>query len=73
MSKNLNYYMNQVEREWREKEKQIAKKRKQQQLDMKLGREKQIEDLRKAAAIELARDEQEFYQVIYFFQMLSRM
>lgn len=30
---------------------------------MQMGRQQQIEDLRKAQAIELARDEQEFYQV----------
>lgn len=53
----------QVEREWREKEKENAKKKKQQQLEMQMGRQKQIEDLRKAQALELAKDEQEFYQV----------
>lgn len=52
-----------VEREWREKEIAAAAKRKQQLEEMKRGRQLQIEDLRKAQALEIERDEQEFHQV----------
>lgn len=52
-----------VERKWREKEKAEAKKRKDTQDALRLGREKQLEDIRKAQAIEIARDEQEFHRV----------
>lgn len=55
-----------MERDWREKEKEKARKKKQQQLEMQIGRQQQIEDLRKAQALELARDEQEFYQVTFY-------
>lgn len=52
-----------VERQWRENEIAAAKKRKEQLEEMRLGRERQIEDLRKAQAMEIERDEKEFHQV----------
>ncbi|GJQ82707.1 hypothetical protein Trydic_g19718 [Trypoxylus dichotomus] len=52
-----------AERAWREKEKQAAIRRKQQEEEMKRGRERQIDDLRRAQALEMARDEEEFRQV----------
>ncbi|KAJ3648364.1 hypothetical protein Zmor_020174 [Zophobas morio] len=52
-----------VERKWREKEMAEAKAKKEQQDQLKLEREKQITDLRRAAALELARDEEDFHRV----------
>ncbi|EFA06544.2 cilia- and flagella-associated protein 45 isoform X1 [Tribolium castaneum] len=52
-----------VERKWREKEIAAAKAKKEQQEMLKLEREKQINDLRRAAAITLARDEEDFHRV----------
>lgn len=40
-----------------------ALKRKQQVVEMKRGREQQIEDMRKAQALEMARDEKECREV----------
>lgn len=53
----------QVEREWRNKQLALAKKKKEELEQLQQARAKQIEDIRKAQAIELARDEQQFHQV----------
>ncbi|RZC35120.1 Trichoplein domain containing protein [Asbolus verrucosus] len=52
-----------VEKQWRDKEIAAAKAKKEQQEMLKTEREKQIEDLKKAAAITLARDEDDFRKV----------
>jgi hypothetical protein len=52
-----------VERQWRNKEMAAAKAKKEQQEMLRLEREKQIDDLRRAAAITLARDEEDFHRV----------
>lgn len=41
----------------------MAKKKKEELEQLHQAREKQIEDIRRAQAIELAREEQEFHQV----------
>lgn len=41
----------------------MAKKKKEDLEQLHLAREQQIEDIRRAQAIELAREEQEFHQV----------
>lgn len=56
-----------MEREWRNKELAMAKKKKEDLEQLHLAREQQIEDIRRAQAIELAREEQEFHQVNYLF------
>ncbi|XP_068894939.1 cilia- and flagella-associated protein 45-like [Tenebrio molitor] len=52
-----------VERQWRNKEMAAAKAKKEQQEMLRVEREKQIDDLRRAAAITLARDEEDFHRV----------
>lgn len=52
-----------VERKWRDKERAEARKRKETQEMLRVGRERQLEDIRKAQAIEIARDEEEFHRV----------
>ncbi|XP_017780721.1 PREDICTED: cilia- and flagella-associated protein 45-like [Nicrophorus vespilloides] len=52
-----------TEREWRKKEKEGAIKKKEMLAQLKRDREQQIEDIRKAQAAELARDEEEFLKV----------
>lgn len=52
-----------MEKAWREKEKENAIKRKKQLEELRLGRQKQIDDIRRAQAMELERDEQEFHEV----------
>ncbi|KAG5899148.1 hypothetical protein JTB14_027341 [Gonioctena quinquepunctata] len=51
------------EREWRENEKAAAKKRLEVNAELKAARAKQIEDIRKAQALSLARDEEDFMKV----------
>ncbi|KAJ8936537.1 hypothetical protein NQ314_012277 [Rhamnusium bicolor] len=51
------------EREWREKEKAAAKKRNESLEDLRAARSKQIEDIRKAQALALVRDEEDFMKV----------
>lgn len=53
----------QVEKEWREKEKAAAQKRKDQAEDMRRGRQAQMDDLRRLQALEIEKDEQEFHNV----------
>lgn len=62
---NAQRIQEEVEREWRTKQLAIAKKKKEDLEQLHLARAKQIEDIRKAQAIELARDEQQFHQVNY--------
>ncbi|XP_074039768.1 cilia- and flagella-associated protein 45 [Leptinotarsa decemlineata] len=51
------------EREWRENEKVAAKKKLEIISDLRAARAKQIEDIRKAQAVSLARDEEDFMKV----------
>ncbi|KAJ8963484.1 hypothetical protein NQ318_018967, partial [Aromia moschata] len=51
------------EREWREKEKAEAKKKKELLDDLRTARAKQIDDIRRAQAVSLARDEEAFLKV----------
>lgn len=60
---NARRVQEEVERAWRIKEIEQARKKKEELRQLHLAREKQIEDIRRAQAIELARDEQEFHQV----------
>lgn len=53
-----------VERKYRDDKLKAAKKKKNQQELLKIEREKQIADLRRAAAITLARDEEDFHRVV---------
>ncbi|KAK5641337.1 hypothetical protein RI129_009884 [Pyrocoelia pectoralis] len=52
-----------VEREWREKERKAAAKRKQQLEDMRIGRNRQIEDLRRTQALEIQKERDEFMKI----------
>ncbi|KAJ8924075.1 hypothetical protein NQ315_006856 [Exocentrus adspersus] len=58
------------EKEWRDKEKAAALKRKQMVEDLKQCRAKQLEDIRKQQAVALARDEEDFMKVAKVQRML---
>lgn len=60
---NAQRIQEEVEREWRNKQLAAAKKKKEELEQLHIARAKQIDDIRKAQAIELARDEQQFHQV----------
>ncbi|XP_018318651.1 cilia- and flagella-associated protein 45-like [Agrilus planipennis] len=52
-----------VEREWRDKQKAIAKRKADAEEELKRDRARQMEDIRKGQALEIARERQEFFQV----------
>ncbi|CAH2000883.1 unnamed protein product [Acanthoscelides obtectus] len=60
---NAMRWQEEKEREWREQEKAKARKRQQALDDLRVARRQQIEDIRKAQAVALARDEEDFKKV----------
>lgn len=64
-----NCYCTQAERAWREKEKAAAIKRKELLDDLKTERTKQMEQIRRAQALELERDKEQFVEVSKIRQM----
>lgn len=57
----------QAERAWRQKELEAAKKKQAVLDDLKLERAKQIDHIRRAQALEMERDKQQFLQVNFRF------
>ncbi|KAB0793440.1 hypothetical protein PPYR_13071 [Photinus pyralis] len=53
-----------VEREWREKERKAAAKRKEQLENLRIGRERQVEDIRRTQALEIQKDREEFSKIV---------
>ncbi|VEN62981.1 unnamed protein product [Callosobruchus maculatus] len=60
---NAMRWQEEKEREWREQEKAKAKKRQEALNDLRIARRQQIDDIRKAQAVALARDEEDFKKV----------
>lgn len=54
----------QVEKEWRRKEKALAEKRLKDEEDLRIARERQIDDIRRLKAVEIQRDKEDFYKII---------
>nr|CAD7431450.1 unnamed protein product [Timema monikensis] len=61
---NAQRIQDEVEREWRKKEREAAKKKVEEDIAMKKARELQIQDRRRMQALEIAREKKEFESVL---------